>query len=117
MDSEIAGRMQRAARAGKLYREQPFVLGVTADRIHPEWDEGEEVLIQGIIDAWFYEEDDIVLVDYKTDFVPEGQGGEFLVKRYGSQLDYYQMALERLTGKRVKEKLIYSFYLNRTIFS
>ena len=117
LDSEIAGRMQRAARAGKLYREQPFVLGVTADRIHPEWDEGEEVLIQGIIDAWFYEEDDIVLVDYKTDFVPEGQGGEFLVKRYGSQLDYYQMALERLTGKRVKEKLIYSFYLNRTIFS
>lgn len=112
LDSGIALRMQQAARKGKLHREQPFVFGVSADQIRPEWDPGEEVLIQGIIDAWFSEGDTIVLVDYKTDFVPEGQDGVFLIRRYGLQLDYYQRALERLTGMRVKEKLIYSFYLN-----
>ena len=115
LDSEIAGRMQTAARAGLLHREQPFVLGVSADTIRPEWDGEEEVLVQGIIDAYFYEGEDIVLVDYKTDFVPEGQDGRMLVERYGLQLDYYQMALERLTGRKVKEKLIYSFYLNQAI--
>ena len=67
--------MQQAARRGALHREQPFVLGMPADQVNREWNNGEEVLIQGIIDAWFYEEDGIVLVDYKTDFIPEGQDG------------------------------------------
>ncbi len=112
--SPLAVRMQAAAREGKLCREQPFVLGVDAGTIRPEWDTGEQVLIQGIIDAFFYEGEEIVLVDYKTDFVPEDQP-ERLTEKYRIQLDYYQMALERLTGKRVKEKLIYSFCLNREL--
>ena len=115
LNTRIAGRMQQAARRGALHREQPFVLGMPADQVSREWNNGEEVLIQGIIDAWFYEEDGIVLVDYKTDFIPEGQDGGFLINRYSLQLDYYQLALERLTGKKVKEKLIYSFYLNQTL--
>lgn len=112
--SRLAARMQAAARAGALWREQPFVLGVGADTIRPEWDPGEQVLIQGIIDAYFYEGEEIVLVDYKTDFVPKGQP-ERLAEKYRVQLDYYQMALERLTGGRVKERLIYSFCLDREI--
>lgn len=115
LDSHLGKRMQQAAREAQLCREQPFVLGVPANYIRKSWDEKEEVLIQGIIDAYFYEKEEIVLVDYKTDFIPEGKDGSLLVKRYGLQLDCYQMALERLTGKKVKEKWIYSFYLNQAI--
>ena len=106
--------MQRAARAGELHREQPFVLGVTAGRIRKEWNFDEEILVQGIIDAWFLEEDEIVLIDYKTDRIAFGEEAR-LVERYRAQLEYYQMALERLTGKKVKEKIIYSFCLNEEI--
>ena len=70
------------------------------------------MLIQGIIDAYFYEEDGIVVVDYKTDYVKQG---EELLEKYGRQLDYYEIALEKLTGRRVKEKVIYSFCLRECV--
>ena len=75
-------------------------------------DSDELVLIQGIIDVWMEEEDGMVLIDYKTDHVSDG---EILVKRYKVQLDYYQRALEQMTGKRVKERIIYSLSLHQEI--
>ena len=75
-------------------------------------DSDEMVLIQGIIDVWLEEEDRMVLIDYKTDHVSDG---EILVKRYKVQLDYYQRALEQMTGKRVKERIIYSLALQKEI--
>ena len=87
---------------------------MTAGRIRKEWNFDEEILVQGIIDAWFLEEDEIVLIDYKTDRIAFGEETR-LVERYRAQLEYYQMALERLTGKKVKEKIIYSFCLNEEI--
>lgn len=75
-------------------------------------DSDELVLIQGIIDVWLEEEDGMVLIDYKTDHVSDG---EILVKRYKVQLDYYQRALEQMTGKRVKERIIYSLALQKEI--
>ena len=101
LQSPLAGRMRKAQENGKLFREQPFVYGV-------ETKEGETVLIQGIVDAYFEEEDGIVLLDYKTDVV---ENGEELVKRYQTQIDYYEKALHNLTGKRMKECILYSFYL------
>ena len=112
LNSSIGERMSRAARAGMLYREQPFVLGVRASSLDPEWDPEEEVLLQGIIDAYFQEGDSLILVDYKTDQVKKP---EELARRYKVQLLCYQMALERLTGKKVKEKRIYSFCLNQEV--
>ncbi len=112
LDSPLAGRMTAAARSGCLYREQPFVLGVAANLLQPEFPPEETVLIQGIIDVWFEEEDGIVVADYKTDAVREEKE---LVRRYALQLDYYAQALERLTGRKVKEKVIYSFALGREI--
>ena len=103
--------MARAQQAGKLYREQPFVLGLPANKLGEDLPEEETVLIQGIIDV-FFEEDYIVVADYKTDRV---ETAEELIRRYQVQLDYYAQALERLTGKSVKEKLIYSFALSREI--
>ncbi|MDO5574953.1 MAG: PD-(D/E)XK nuclease family protein, partial [bacterium] len=86
--------------------------GVDADQVYPGMDPGETVLVQGIIDAYFEEDGELVVVDYKTDRVTTG---EELVGRYRMQLDYYAQALEQLTGKHVKEKLIYSFALRREI--
>ena len=70
---------------------------------------GEEtVLLQGIIDCFFEEADGIVLIDYKSDYMPEG-GADRIRERYKIQINYYAMALEKLTGKKVKEKYIYLF--------
>lgn len=115
LQSDCASRMQKAALSGKLRKEQPFVLGVEAGRVYPEADpEGKEelLIVQGMIDLFFEEDGEIVLLDYKTDWV---HNEEELVKRYQIQLDYYQEALEKSLGKRVKERLIYSFALGREI--
>ena len=112
LQSSLADRMAKAAVKGTLYKEQPFVLGLPANRVNQEFSEKEMVLIQGIIDVYFEEDGDIVVADYKTDRVEEGAE---LIRRYQVQLDYYAEALERLTGKKVKEKIIYSFALLQEI--
>ena len=70
------------------------------------------MLVQGIIDAFFYEDGEAVVVDYKTDRV---RRAEELAERYRIQLDYYDRALQMLTGRKVKERLIYSFQLGKAI--
>ena len=101
-------RMADAARNGKLYKEQPFVLSVDASEIYPEDCSGEKILVQGIIDVYFEEPDGLVVLDYKTDKV---RTGNELKEKYHAQLDYYAQALEQLMEKPVKEKIIYSFTL------
>ena len=105
-------RMADAARNGKLYKEQPFVLSVDASEIYPEDRSGEKILVQGIIDVYFEEPDGLVVLDYKTDKV---RAGNELKEKYHAQLDYYAQALEQLTEKPVKEKIIYSFTLGEEI--
>ena len=106
--SPLGKRMCRADAAGKLHREQPFVLGMEAKELFPESKSEELVLVQGIIDAFFEEKDGLVLMDYKTDYIHEDARVE-LTKKYSGQLGYYCKALERLTGKPVKEIWFYSF--------
>lgn len=105
-------RMERAALEGNLYRERPFVLGVPANEIRSTWASSETVLVQGIIDAYFVEDGKIVVLDYKTDRV---QHPQMLVEKYQAQLDYYAMALKRLTGCGISDRIIYSFHLGREI--
>ncbi len=119
LQTQAALRMARAARAGRLYKEQPFVMGLPASRLKYSFPPEETVLIQGIIDVFFEEEDGYVVLDYKTDAVDSPQE---LVKRYQVQLAYYSEVLEQLsgyakdhTGKRVKERIIYSFRLGEEI--
>ena len=94
--------------AGKLRREQPFVIGLPAKELFPDSESEERVLVQGVIDAFFEEEDGLVLMDYKTDRIRENAKEE-LTKKYQSQLKYYRTALEKLTGKPVKEVWFYAF--------
>lgn len=107
-----AKRMMKAARKGKLYKEQPFVLGVDAKEIYKDTTSDERILVQGIIDVYFEEDGELVVLDYKTDHV---RSPEQLIERYASQLNYYAQALEQLLQKRVKEKVIYSFELKKEI--
>ncbi len=111
--TELAGRMDKAAARGELHTEQPFVIQVPARLLELGFTSREPVLVQGIIDAWFYEDGEIVVVDYKTDYAKDAAQ---LAEKYGRQLDYYELALEKLTGSRVKEKVIYSFCLKESIF-
>lgn len=112
LSSELAMRMHDAAKAGNLYVEQPFVLGIGADRMDESFPDTETVLIQGIIDAFFIEDGKAILMDYKTDRV---ETKEELIDRYRTQLEYYEEAIERITGIKVAQKLIYSFIFGETI--
>jgi ATP-dependent helicase/nuclease subunit A len=111
-ETSIAKRARQAAEQKLLFKEQPFVLGVDAKDVYGSAGEQEIVLVQGIIDVYFEEDGELVVLDYKTDRVSRESE---LRERYHAQLDYYAKALEQLTGKTVKEKLIYSFALQRTI--
>ena len=110
LESDLAARMAGAAVKKKLHKEQPFVLGLPASMLNPGFPQEETVLIQGIIDVSL--EEGLVVADYKTDSVTHAQE---LVNRYQVQLDYYALALEQLTGRRVKEKIIYSFALTEEV--
>ena len=112
--SPLGKRIGAAQRAGRLYREQPFVYAMPAKEIDPQWDSDQPVMIQGIIDVFFEEGDGLVLLDYKTDYLQPGQ--EFLLsERYAQQMKYYRLALSAIMNKPVNECLIYSVGLEVSI--
>lgn len=109
-NSEIGRRMTSAAKKGKLYKERQFMIGVPMCEVEQDKTSKELVLVQGIIDLYFEEEDGIVIIDYKTDFIPKGEKEEQeWVKRYEAQLLHYKKALEQMTGRCVKETYLYAF--------
>lgn len=110
----LAVRMKAAAQRGQLYREQPFVIAMPANQMKKEYETEEEILVQGIIDAYFEEEDGLVLVDYKTDKVQKGQEKE-LIEKYKVQMRYYKKALEMITDREVKEIYIYSTGIGKAV--
>ena len=118
LESPLGKRMKQAEKEGKLYRERQFMVGIPASEMGKGLQSEELVLIQGVIDAYIEEADGFILIDYKTDYVPKEdtqKGEELLKERYQVQLDYYGRALTQLTGKKVKEKWIYSFGLRKAI--
>lgn len=114
LKSDLCKRMQY--HQNQLKRETPFVLGVYAKEIYQDLDSFTDdiVMIQGVIDVFFEEEDGIVLVDYKTDYLIEGQE-EQLIKRYEQQMKYYKRALEQINNKNVKEVILYALNASKTI--
>lgn len=112
-DSDLGARMRRAYKANSLYREKPFVMGIEACKIDPDkYTSKELVVVQGIVDAWFIEDNAIVLVDYKTDSVSNIKE---LDARYRSQLEYYGQALSKIMDMKVKSRLIYSVKFEDTL--
>ena len=100
--------MWTAQKENTFYTEQPFVYGIRANLLDELFPDSEKVLIQGIIDCFFVEENQLVLLDYKTDKVNTKHE---LWERYESQLYYYEEALSKIMQLPVKEKILYSFSL------
>ncbi|MCX7714671.1 MAG: helicase-exonuclease AddAB subunit AddA [Clostridia bacterium] len=107
---------KRMLRAKNVKREVPFEIGISACEIEKNLGEhykDEIVILQGIIDCYFEEEDGIVLVDYKTDYY---QNKDEIANKYCLQLSYYERAIKDITRKMVKEKYIYLFFKNDMIY-
>ncbi len=108
--------MKTAAEKGLLYREQPFAMEIGADVIDTGCPSEEKVLVQGIIDAFYFEGEKVFVVDYKTDSVPRGAKGEELLReRYAKQLELYCDAIKKVTGKEIGGCFIYSVNLGKAL--
>ena len=108
-ESNLFNELQKAK---KINKETAFNLNLDAKDIYGE-EYQDKIMVQGIIDLYFINEnDELVLVDYKTDNV---ETEEELIKRYKVQLDLYKKALEEIIGKNVAKTIIYSFKLNKEI--
>ena len=103
---------QRLIASKRVERELPFSMLFDGNRVYPDVENGERLFLQGIIDTVFVEDDQWVLVDYKTDRV---KSGDELIRRYKIQMDLYKEALERLTNMPVKASYIYSFRLHEAV--
>jgi len=105
---------KRALRAESIRREFKFSLLCPAEQFYPGCGD-DEILLQGVVDCFFEEDDELVVVDFKTDKVTSDSVDE-KAKHYAPQLAAYSDALERITGKRVKDRIIYFFALDRNYF-
>jgi len=101
--------------AKKVYKEEPFYINVPASKIYKDEELEENILVQGIIDLYYIDKDDkIVLVDYKTDYVEKGKE-QSLIDKYKVQLNLYKEALEKALNKKVDKVIIYSIWLQKEI--
>jgi len=117
--SELGKRMLNAYYEGNLLkRELPFYTEISSlevdNTLQEEKYKNEKVRLQGIIDCIFEEDNEIILLDYKTDYVVEGMEEE-IIDKYRVQLKYYKDAVEKITGKKVKESYLYLFGLNKAV--
>ena len=76
--------------------------------------ENESVMLRGVIDLYFEEDDGLVILDYKTDFVDENNKKE-IIHKYKKQIEIYADVLSKLTGKKVKEKYLYLFGIDKQV--
>ncbi|MDO4534891.1 MAG: helicase-exonuclease AddAB subunit AddA, partial [Clostridium perfringens] len=117
--SNLGERMLKAHKENReVYRELPFITEIPVKRIEKELVDkifdNEKLRLQGIIDCFFEEEDGVVLLDYKTDYVEEGKEEE-LLDRYKVQIDLYTETLEKIIGKRIKERYLYLFGIDKEV--
>ena len=101
-------------KAKEVYKEKTFYINIPAKDVYGEETE-ENILVQGIIDLYYIDKNgELKLVDYKTDYVEQGEENS-LIEKYKKQLDLYAKALEKVYKKKVSEKYIYSVYLEKEI--
>lgn len=118
-NSPIVARMKNSK---EVYKEQQFVFLMNAKEIVPSFKEAfyeEEIMVQGVIDCFFEEEDGYVLVDYKTDYVPTGSKRDAAIERikdnYRKQIEIYGKAIEDITKKKVRESYLYLYSANEWV--
>ncbi len=110
--SDLFGRIINS----KMYkREMRFLTELPIEKLNDDISEniiGTKIMVQGAVDLIFEENDGMVIVDFKTDRVADLNT---LSNRYGKQLEIYRLACEKIFGKKIKSKIIYSFCLNKEI--
>ena len=111
---------QRMKNARILQKEKAFYINIPIEEIYKKTNDNNlnlkgDILVQGIIDLYFIDENNkLVLLDYKTDYVEVGKD-ELLIKKYKVQLDLYKNALEEALKREVDEVYIYSTCLDKLI--
>lgn len=99
--------------AKEIYKEKPFYLNIEANRIDEKYPKDERILLQGIIDLYYINKNgELILVDYKTDYIEKGEEQKLII-RYKEQLDLYKEALEKTLCKKVDKTIIYSTWLGK----
>ncbi len=118
---------KRMKDAKTIYREQRFTIELPASDFTEDAEkkvalQNEKLLIQGVIDCFFIDEQEkLVLFDYKTDHFQREQladpanCADLLRERHKTQLGYYKRAVEMMMGRPVDEVFIYSFALSSEI--
>lgn len=108
----------RLRASGNIIRELPFSIELPVTEVYRELSiqtyEQETIMLQGVIDCFFEEAGEYVLLDYKTDYATYESLGE-IKERYRLQLEYYVKAIERISGKRVKNRYIYLFSIGEVV--
>jgi ATP-dependent helicase/nuclease subunit A len=111
-----SGLAERILKAEKVFKEYEFTFGIPVRELYPEVAEevakDEKIIIEGVADCAFVENGKLIIVDYKTDRVTNG---DELKELYGSQLGIYRRCLEQVIGLPVSHTLIYSFRLGETV--
>ena len=99
---------QELKQAKEIHKETPFYINIPATEIYDEAEENEKILVQGIIDLYYIDKNNnLILVDYKTDYVPNGDV-KILEEKYKVQLGIYKKALEEATSKQVYKAMIWA---------
>ena len=96
----------------KVSREAPFETEIPAKMVSEEYPDDESVILQGVIDCYFEEEDGLVIVDYKSDYY---NNIEEIKEKYTTQVELYSSAIEKITEKKVKNKFLYLFFKNDVV--
>ena len=125
LKTDVANEMKKAYNTSRLFREQRFMKNFNIKDIYEKMGKGEididsNVIVQGVIDCFYINDnDEIVLIDYKTDFlnrsISDEKVKEELKNMYDVQLNLYAKSLEEITGKKVCKILIYSFKIDEYI--
>lgn len=109
---------KRLSSSDNVMREKEFIMQVPACEIYKELDEyiykDEKILVQGVIDCFFYEGEDIILIDYKTDWCDKNSKN-IIGSRYREQLKFYEEAIEKMTNRKVKEKYLYLLSIDEAL--
>lgn len=114
-NSHVVERMRKAK---YVWKEKQFVYLIKASKVDQSYPEDEEILIQGIVDSFFIEDDGIVIIDYKTDYISEAAQEQSIEKvklRYQRQLEIYAEALSGITKMPIKQKYIYLYSIDKWI--
>ena len=114
LDSSLGERIKKAT---NVYREVPFFVTMPCNKLYKIENENidEEIILQGVIDCYFEEDDYLVLIDYKSDYVKDENSMEEIKERYRDQVTNYKNVLEKLTQKKVKYQYIYLFFNGEVI--